>query len=134
MARLVVRLLSPRHNSILKTVRLSRRPASRRAWSLPRSDHRQDRPPMFPWRVWTVCLLGLAATCLAEDPPNRAAFQKFVESHCLDCHDKSTKESGLALDELLGAADVGQHAEAWEKVVRKLTARHMPPMGSPRPS
>jgi hypothetical protein len=29
--------------------------------------------------------------------------------------------------------DTGQHAEAWEKVVRKLGTRSMPPVGLPRP-
>lgn len=36
------------------------------------------------------------------------------------------------LDSIL-TAPVGQHSESWEKVVRKLRVRHMPPLGLPRP-
>ena len=39
---------------------------------------------------------------------------------------------GLALD-LVSAHGVEENAETWEKVVRKLRARQMPPVGSPRP-
>ena len=39
---------------------------------------------------------------------------------------KLRKTAGLALDELI-AADIDRNSEVWEKVVRKLTARQMPP-------
>ncbi len=94
---------------------------------------------------WISALLlagGLLITCAADNPsaapslekasPNQPALTQFISSHCLDCHDTSTKESGLALDELI-AADIGENSEAWEKVVRKLTARQMPPKDATRP-
>jgi hypothetical protein len=62
-----------------------------------------------------------------------ARVKQFIESHCLDCHDRETKTGGLALDEL-AAADVGQNAPSWERVVRQLSARQMPPKGEPRPA
>ena len=65
----------------------------------------------------------------SHDP---TAFKQFIESSCLDCHDEATTTAGLALDELI-ATDIGQHQEAWEKVVRKLAARQMPPSEMPRP-
>ena len=78
----------------------------------------------------------LAVTCAAEEQSatssDPAVFKKFIESNCLDCHDKATHKAGLALDDLL-AKDIGPHAEAWERVVRKLTARQMPPKETPRP-
>ena len=40
--------------------------------------------------------------------------------------------AGLALD-TLDPGDVGPDAEVWEKVVRKLRSRMMPPIGRPRP-
>ena len=61
-----------------------------------------------------------------EEVRNPAVLKQFVQANCLDCHDSSAKASGLALDELL-TADIGENPEAWEKVVRKLTARQMPP-------
>jgi hypothetical protein len=73
--------------------------------------------------------IGWATACAAAEP---AVLKQFVQSHCLDCHQKDSKKGGLALDELL-ADDVPQHAEAWEKVVRKLTSRQMPPPDAARP-
>jgi hypothetical protein len=63
---------------------------------------------------------------------DREEFQKFAESHCLECHDKANKKGDLALEEQIGAGVEG-HSELWEKVVHKLRSRQMPPPGSPRP-
>ena len=60
--------------------------------------------------------------------PERAV----VNRYCVSCHNSALKAGDLALD-TISAQDVGQHPEAWEKVVRKLRARHMPPAGMPRP-
>ena len=91
---------------------------------------------MFGTRLTVVLLAGsLVGISEADEPAVRGgpkALQQFVEAHCLDCHDKVTKTGGLALDELI-EADIGRNAEAWEKVVRKLTARQMPPKDAPRP-
>jgi hypothetical protein len=85
---------------------------------------------------------GLVAMCCADEPlatatpPNASVDQpvlkKFIESNCLDCHDNTTMTAGLALDDLT-AMDIGLNQEAWEKVVRKLTTRQMPPSEMPRP-
>jgi mono/diheme cytochrome c family protein len=55
-----------------------------------------------------------------------------LDRYCLDCHNEKVKTAGLALD-TLAVARPGDHAEAWEKVVRKLRGRMMPPAGRPRP-
>jgi hypothetical protein len=55
-----------------------------------------------------------------------------LNSPCLDCHDNNAKEAGLSL-EAIATDDVAKHADVWEKVVRKLRTRQMPPMGEPRP-
>src|SRR5262245_1407874 len=55
-----------------------------------------------------------------------------INQYCLDCHNKDEKTGGLALD-LLSLEAIAQQSEAWEKVVRKLRARQMPPPKSPRP-
>ncbi|MEX2288272.1 MAG: DUF1592 domain-containing protein [Planctomycetaceae bacterium] len=79
---------------------------------------------------------ALAATCAADEQSatpstgksaqDQPALKQFIESNCLDCHDKDTRKAGLALDDLL-AADIDRNTEVWEKVVRKLEARQMPP-------
>ena len=56
-----------------------------------------------------------------------------VETYCLSCHDSDHKKGDLALDAVLSSG-VGEHPEVWEKVVRKLRARQMPPVGKDRPN
>src|ERR1051325_8611488 len=63
---------------------------------------------------------------------DRAALQEFVTRHCTSCHNREDKKGGLALD-IVSSKHVGAHPDIWEKVVRKLTARQMPPPGKPRP-
>jgi hypothetical protein len=64
--------------------------------------------------------------------PAPAGVQPFVTQHCTKCHNSEDKKGGLDLD-ALSTADVAAHPEVWEKVVRKLAARQMPPVGRPRP-
>ncbi len=84
----------------------------------------------------------MVAVSLADEPApqargtasaDHAGTKRFIESHCLDCHDQTTKTAGLALDELI-AADIGRNPEPWERVVRKLQSRQMPPKKEPRPA
>ncbi|HTM55217.1 MAG TPA: DUF1592 domain-containing protein [Pirellulales bacterium] len=74
-----------------------------------------------------------AAEPASNPPADAALLERFLESHCLECHDRDTKTGGLALDDL-SSAEIGRNQEAWEKVVRKLTTRQMPPRESARPT
>src|SRR4051812_26256526 len=86
---------------------------------------------------------GLVATCVASKKPpsagtavkkyDRAEFEQFVSANCSECHDKETKTGGLALDELV-AMDFSAHSNTWERVVRKLTTRQMPPSKKAKPA
>ena len=97
----------------------------------------------FNWISVFFVVAGLAATCTAEEPSaiaisgnatsGLADLNRFIQSHCLDCHSKGTRKGELALDELL-AADIEENEKIWESVVRKLTSRQMPPKESPRPT
>src|SRR5579862_5236982 len=58
--------------------------------------------------------------------------RKALDQYCVTCHNQRLKTGGLALD-TLDAANVPAGAEVWEKVVRKLRAGAMPPVGMPRP-
>jgi hypothetical protein len=55
-----------------------------------------------------------------------------IRAFCTDCHNNVEQVGDLSL-ERLDFADVGRHAETWEKVVRKLRAGMMPPPDGPRP-
>jgi cytochrome c553 len=73
---------------------------------------------------------GPTATAAATPRANPHVF--LVDEYCVSCHDEDKKKGNLALDTVL-AQDVAQHPEIWEKVVRKLRARQMPPVGKERP-
>jgi mono/diheme cytochrome c family protein len=52
--------------------------------------------------------------------------------YCVTCHSERLKTAGFVIDPAqLNAA--GDHADAWEKVVKKLRTGAMPPLGAPRP-
>ena len=83
--------------------------------------------------VWTVWL-GPATLESADTASNSAAanYRKLVDQYCVGCHNQRLNSGGLRLD-LADLAKVPAGAETWEKVVRKLRARAMPPPGVPRP-
>jgi hypothetical protein len=66
-------------------------------------------------------------------PDGRGAIGRFVDHFCVECHNREDRTAGLALD-ALGAEEVGRDPRAWEKVIRRLTTRQMPPAGAIRPS
>ncbi len=78
--------------------------------------------------VHFCCTIALSATRLSAAPPDRAT----VNRYCAACHGGEQKAGGLTFDSII-ADDVAQHTETWEKVVRKMRARMMPPPGLPRP-
>jgi cytochrome c551/c552 len=75
----------------------------------------------------------LEAQQSAAGPPLTASVHRsLVDEYCVSCHDEHEKTAGLALD-TVAAHDVLHHPDVWEKVVRKLRARQMPPVGKTRP-
>ena len=100
------------------------------------------RPDRLSLGVVVVGLLtaGGAVTAGSKSParhpegPATAAGPQvtLVEEYCLSCHDKDHEKGGLVLESVV-AEDVPHHPEVWEKVVRKLRARLMPPVGKERP-
>src|SRR5258708_36452514 len=73
-----------------------------------------------------------AATTTAD----AAKYRAFVDKYCVSCHnerrgfpaDGPVRLDPAVFDDLLG------HAETWERVLRKLSVRAMPPQGSPSPA
>ena len=82
-----------------------------------------------------VLAAGGAGQAGAQGAPDAAAPRALLDRYCVACHDDRTRQAGLTL-ESIDAERVGRVAgevEAWEKVVRKLRGRAMPPPGRPRP-
>ena len=72
-------------------------------------------------------------TLKGQTPSTQAAeIHNTLAQYCLSCHNKSVRSGGLALDGL-DATRLADRAETWEKVVRKLRAGMMPPVGLRRP-
>ncbi|MDO8794957.1 MAG: DUF1592 domain-containing protein [Vicinamibacterales bacterium] len=74
-------------------------------------------------------LMLTATSEAAQAPPSPKAL---IDQYCVTCHNSRQKVGGLALDAVDTQA-VGAGADVWEKVVRKLRAGAMPPVGNPRP-
>src|SRR5688500_9593511 len=64
--------------------------------------------------------------------PSAEAQQALVKTYCATCHSTQAKAGGLALDGMNVQA-AAEHPETWEKVIRKLRGRLMPPPGSKQP-
>jgi len=64
--------------------------------------------------------------------PGVAEPRALLDKYCVTCHNDRVKTANLSLQGL-DLAKVAEHAEVWEKVVRKLRAGVMPPPDVPRP-
>jgi len=76
-------------------------------------------------------LIGIFGALLAraEVPP---AISPALQRYCLSCHDADSAKGDLNLEAVL-TQDVGRHPETWEKVIRRLRGRQMPPAGKAHP-
>src|SRR6185437_541664 len=61
-----------------------------------------------------------------------SAQRKLLDQYCVVCHNQRLKTANLTLDKM-DLDHVGDGAEVWEKVVRKIHGGTMPPAGMPRP-
>ena len=92
------------------------------------------------WRIVAISVFaGCLSTLPADDPPSAkpASGQAplaaaMIQQYCLGCHNAKLKTAGLVLE---GRAlqPIGDQADLWEKVARKLRTGEMPPAGMPRP-
>jgi hypothetical protein len=94
-------------------------------------------------RVWFaggLALFFVAGSSLgtAPSPQSTAALESsasvrtVINDHCVACHNGTVRTAGLALDGM-NVEEAGENPEVWEKVVRKLRGRMMPPTGRKRP-
>ena len=68
---------------------------------------------------------------LKASAPTAEQYRAVLDQYCVTCHNERLKTGGLTLD-TMDLVDVAKAAEVWEKVVRKLRAGTMPPVGSAR--
>jgi mono/diheme cytochrome c family protein len=82
-----------------------------------------------------IGLFGYIAACAAQQSSDHSVpvdYQGTINQYCVGCHNDTQRTAGLSLQGV-NANDVGPGAEVWEKVLRKLKVRSMPPAGMPRP-
>jgi mono/diheme cytochrome c family protein len=68
----------------------------------------------------------------AAVPAGVDAQRALLDKYCVTCHNERVKTANLSLQDV-DLTKVGEHAELWEKVVRKLRAGVMPPPDVARP-
>src|SRR3989441_2154313 len=80
------------------------------------------------------CSILVAQICQtpALHAQGASGLRAVLDQYCVACHNERLKTAGLMLDKA-DLERVPQDAATWEKVVRKLRTRAMPPAGRPRP-
>ncbi len=96
---------------------------------------RWPRLRAFYYWVGFVCLHSTMA--MADGNATSKTFDAlivpFVKQYCSDCHNEQDKSGGLSFDRHL-ESESGSDTSHWEKAIRRLRARQMPPDEAPRPS
>ena len=118
---------------------------------------RRTRPAAFETLAGIALVLAAGGAAMgsasaaapreAGAPATAATVEATLDRYCAACHNarvvegrdaapsmlvSQLREIGLAFD-TLDLADLGDHTDVWERVVRKLESRAMPPVGRPRP-
>ena len=90
-----------------------------------------------------VTQIGASAALAADTPPSSVPSQSSAQSNspqqwhllqerCSKCHNSEDWAGGLAFD-TMAPDEIPANAETWEKAIRKLRGRLMPPPGNPQP-
>src|SRR6266568_6053141 len=92
------------------------------------------------WLIGISCAVGIvsadskvfsqSANQVAQHPESQWST---IGTYCFGCHNEGVRAGNLFLTQL-SAESVPEHPEIFEKVVRKLRGRQMPPPGMPQPS
>ena len=84
------------------------------------------------WLLRELSVIAVFASASAVAAAVEPAVSGTLNRYCVACHNAKNKTAGVALDTLM-AEDPSRHPETREKVVRRMRARYMPPIGLPRP-
>jgi Protein of unknown function (DUF1592)/Protein of unknown function (DUF1588)/Protein of unknown function (DUF1585)/Protein of unknown function (DUF1587)/Protein of unknown function (DUF1595)/Planctomycete cytochrome C len=92
------------------------------------------------WLIGISCAVGIVSADpkAFSQPVNKVAQHSesqwsTIGLYCFGCHNEEVRAGNLFLDQL-SAESVPEHPEIFEKVVRKLRGRQMPPPGIDQPS
>ena len=79
-----------------------------------------------------IAVRAAEPTAQSVTAPSPASQRAVIDTYCVGCHNDRLRRGGLVLDGL-DTSRIGESAQTWEKVVRKLRSGMMPPSGMPRP-
>jgi cytochrome c5 len=90
--------------------------------------------------IFGVCAIALVlypapqqnSTSAPAPTLSPAGERALLDKYCVTCHNEKLKTAGLMLDKM-DVEHIGEGAEVWEKVIRKIHGGTMPPQGMPRP-
>ena len=88
---------------------------------------------LFLLATWGGSAPLAAQTAAPADPATE--YSRLLRRYCVGCHNDRTLTAGVTLQNL-DLARIGENThetEIWEKVIRKLSTRLMPPADRPRP-
>src|SRR5262249_19154046 len=89
----------------------------------------------IPWVSVRTCMSAWFAAVSLTVCSGQSVLQPVapaINRYCVGCHNDKVKAGSLVLD-TIAADSPEKHVEVWEKVVRRLRVRSMPPAGLPRP-
>jgi Protein of unknown function (DUF1592)/Protein of unknown function (DUF1588)/Protein of unknown function (DUF1587)/Protein of unknown function (DUF1585)/Protein of unknown function (DUF1595)/Planctomycete cytochrome C len=87
------------------------------------------------YRLWLTGAMALSAQAVLAAAAPAADHWPMVEQYCVGCHNTTDWAGQLALDAVDHTyAAIPGEAETWEKVIKRLRGRLMPPPGEKRPS
>ncbi|MGH9752582.1 MAG: DUF1587 domain-containing protein, partial [Blastocatellia bacterium] len=94
-----------------------------------------------PLQLGLILIAGIVAIYYASassqaqraNTVNLSAQRTLIAEHCVACHNQKSRTANVAL-EGLDFNRVGEHAEIWEKVLRKVRTGQMPPPKAPKPA
>jgi len=98
----------------------------------------RTRVAILMWLAGALLVVSLTIVHTApQEPAARSAADAerhlaTITQYCVACHNDRTKAAGVSFQGVT-AASIGEHAETWEKALRKLRGRQMPPPGSRQP-
>ena len=93
--------------------------------------------PIAAWMATMTAASGYMAAAGPSQEPSRpipapGSPRAVLNRYCVSCHNEKLRTAGLMLDKM-DVGNVSAGTDVWEKVVRKLRSRAMPPAGRLRP-
>ena len=85
------------------------------------------------WILFFLVSFSLPSSSQIPRSEEIAQYQQLVNQYCVACHNEQLANAGLIIPEI-SHESVVREAETWERVIRKLQTRAMPPQQMPRPS